>query len=295
VTANKTKLKTALYIYIALMIVLVFSSKTLYNLSLPMVMVTLPQSGSLSKEIEAYGFIEYADTFSSYAETAGQIEEILVQVGDSVQKGEPIARYRANNTNDTPFVLRSLGDGIVTSIYTENGAFTNLGDRMAGMGVDNKQFTTYFSCTVEEGSFIEQGDDAALFITGIGKVTATVEQMSLSFDGRLNIKLVFEADSVMSGQYVKIVIQKRTQIYDIIVPNEAVITEGMYHYIWIVQSRQGALGTEYFSIKTRVIIADADDYNTAIAKGLEIVVPAAPVVVSSDKTLMANGRVRRME
>ena len=292
---TKKKLKTALSIYIMLMIILVFSSKTIYNLSIPRVAVTLPQSGRLIKEIEAYGFIEYADTFSSFAETAGQIDEVLVQVGDSVQKGKPIARYRANDTNETPFILRSLGDGIVTAIHAENGAFTNPGDCVASMGVDNKQFTANFSCTVEEGSFIEQGDDAALFITGIGKVAATVEQMSLSFDGRLNVKLVFETDSVMSGQYVKIVIQKRTQIYDIIVPNEAVITEGMHHYIWAVQSRQGALGTEYFSIKTRVIIADADDYNTAIAKGLEMVVPAAPVVVSSDKTLMANGRVRRME
>ena len=69
----------------------------------------------------------------------------------------------------------------------------------------------------------------------------------------------------------------------------------MNHYVWIVQNRQGALDMEYFSVKVRVIIADSDNYNTAIVSGLNMVIPAAPVVVGMDRDLTVNGLVRRME
>lgn len=292
---NKKKLRIALYIYIALMVIVIFSSKTIYNLSLPKVSVVTPQSGTLIKGIETFGFTEFADTFSVYAETSGQIEEMLVQAGDYVKKGDPIARYRTVSSDEEAFILRSFNDGIVISVYKENGAFTNPGDDVAVMGVANNQFYINFSCAPEDGNFIEQGDTAEIFITGVGKVKSTVSQMFFSLDGRLNIRLDFEAEDLQGGEYAKISMQKQTQKYDMIVPNEAIVREGMNNYVWIVQSRQGSLGMEYFSAKVRVIIADSDDYNTAIAKGLDMIYPAAPVVVSKDKDLTVNGRVRRTE
>ena len=294
-TARKKKLKIALYIYISLMIIVIFSSKTIYNLSLPRVSVVLPQSGCLTKEIETYGLTECANTFSAYAEVNGQIEEMLVQAGDYVKEGDPIARYRVDDVGEEPFILRSFGNGIVISVNKENGAFTNPGDRVAIIGVADNQFYVNFSCDPEDGNFIEQGDKAELSVTEIGNVTATVSQISLGLDGRLSIRLDLEAEKLQNGQYAKIRIQKQTQMYDIIIPNESIVREGMYNYVWIIQNRQGALGIEYFSVKVRVIIADSDDYNTAIAKGLDMVIPAMPVVVSSDNVLTVNGRVRRIE
>jgi hypothetical protein len=52
----------------------------------------------------------------------------------------------------------------------------------------------------------------------------------------------------------------------------------------------------YFSVRVRVIIADSDDFHSAIARGMEGVVTAGatiPVIVNSDRELSANGRVRR--
>ena len=291
---NKVKLRIALYIYIALMIIVIFSSKTIYNLALPRVTVAMPQSGTLTKGIETFGFTEFADTFSFYAETSGQIEEILVQTGDYIEKGDPIAYYKKNGDEEA-FVLRSLYDGIVISVNKENGAFTNSGDCVATMGVANNQYYTVFSCVPENGDFIEQGDMTEIEVTGFGKIKATVSQMFFSLDGMLNIRLDFEAENLQSGQYARINFQKQSQKYDIIVPNEAIVREGMNHYVWIVQNRQGALDMEYFSVKVRVIIADSDNYNTAIVSGLNMVIPAAPVVVGMDRDLTVNGLVRRME
>ena len=44
-----------------------------------------------------------------------------------------------------------------------------------------------------------------------------------------------------------------------------------------------------------MIIADSDDFNTAISRGMEAVVLGAPVIVNNDRDLSAYGRVRRME
>ena len=292
---NKKKLRVALYIYIALMVIIIFSSRTIYNLTIPRVSVVLPHRGVLTHRVESFGFTAFADTFTAHAEVFGQIEEILIQVGDYVQKGDAIARYRTTTPYDEPFILRSLADGIVISVYKENGAFTNPGERVAIMGIANNQFYTIFTSAPEDGGFIKPGDTAELSITGYGRVIATVRQMSFAYDGRLNIRLDFEANKSQSGSFARINMQKQTQIYDIVVPNEAIVREGINNFVWVVQSRQGTLGREYFAVRVRVIIADSDDFNSAIARGMEGVVAGMPVIVSNDRDLTVNGRVRRME
>jgi multidrug efflux pump subunit AcrA (membrane-fusion protein) len=295
---NKKKLKIALIIYIALMLVVVFFSRTIHNATIPRVSVAAPHRGTLTHEFESFGFTEFADTFSSHAEIFGQIEEMLVQVGDFVRQGEPIARFRTASPDDEPFILRSLADGIVISVHKENGAFTNIGERVATMGVANNQFYTIFTAMPEEVRFFEPGDTAELTITGYGRVQATVSQMSFALDGRINIRLDFEADKQQSGQFARINIRKQSEVFDRIVPNEAIIREGLNSYVWAVTMREGTLGREYFSVRVRVIIADSDDFHSAIARGMEGVVTAGatiPVIVNSDRDLSANGRVRRME
>ena len=222
---GKGKLKVALCIYIMLMLVVIFFSRTIYNLSIPRVSVSAPHRGMLTHTIESFGITAFADTFSSFAEINGQIEEMLVQVGDYVQKGEPIARYRRANPEDEPFMLRSLADGIVLSVHKENGAFTSPGERVATMGVTNNQFYTIFTSTPEEIGFVEPGDTAELSIAGYGRAIATVSQMLFGFDGRLNIRLDFEANKTQSGQFARISLRKQTQIFDIVVPNEAIVRE----------------------------------------------------------------------
>ncbi|MDR1440133.1 MAG: hypothetical protein LBJ10_09050, partial [Clostridiales bacterium] len=68
--------------------------------------------------------------------------------------------------------------------------------------------------------------------------------------------------------------------------------DGTGSYVWAIRSRQGALGTEYYSVRLKVLVADTDEYYTAISRGLDI---WAPVAVGFDKGLGANGRVIRME
>jgi hypothetical protein len=66
----------------------------------------------------------------------------------------------------------------------------------------------------------------------------------------------------------------------------------MSNFVWVIRSRQGALGTEYYSVKVKVLIADFDEYCTAISKGLEFF---EPVATNFSKELTVNGRVNRLE
>lgn len=76
----------------ASLLILIFVSKTIYNYNLPVVTATTPLNGKLNKVETAKGIVEWADTVEIYSETEGYIEEILVQAGDRVTKGQALAR-----------------------------------------------------------------------------------------------------------------------------------------------------------------------------------------------------------
>ena len=185
--------------------------------------------------------------------------------------------------------------GVVVSVEKSRGQFVSQGEKIATVGVDNNCFMSEISCMESDGAFIEIGDEASVSKSGSNTAIRAAVHDITPLGGTLVIGIVCETEAFSGGEYVNVRFLKQTPVYDAIVPNEAICREGMNNYVWIVRSRQGALGTEYYSVKTRVIIADSDDFHTAIARGLEMAVPVAPVVVWNDRDLTANGRVRRME
>ncbi|MDR2889222.1 MAG: hypothetical protein LBV33_05210, partial [Lachnospiraceae bacterium] len=89
---GKRRLRKVLYVYIAVIMVLIFCSKTIYNYSLPRVTVVMPNVGRLNKELLAHGVIEYAETIDLCADNAGRIDQLLVHEGDIVTAGMAIAQ-----------------------------------------------------------------------------------------------------------------------------------------------------------------------------------------------------------
>jgi hypothetical protein len=85
---------------------------------------------------------------------------------------------------------------------------------------------------------------------------------------------------------------KQSEEHDLLIPSEAVVSTAVSSYVWVLASRQGALGIEYYTRKVAVLIADKDDYYTAISRGLDHYMP---VVTSFDKEPQVNGRVSRLE
>jgi len=97
---NKKKMRMILYVFIAVILVLVFSSRTLYNLSLPRVTVTMTQSGWITKELEVRGAVEFSETFDVFAPFSGWIDEIFINRGDFIDVYSIIASYNPATANE---------------------------------------------------------------------------------------------------------------------------------------------------------------------------------------------------
>jgi hypothetical protein len=182
--------------------------------------------------------------------------------------------------------------GIAVSVEKSPNQYVALGEKIATVGLANNAFISEISVAETDGRFIEVGDTAN--ITGRGivpAIKATVTAITLT-GGVMNITVSCETDRLKGGELVTITFNKQTPAYDMVVPSEAIFTEGFNHYIWVVRSKMGALGMEYHTAKVKVFITDFDDYNTAISRGIFFF---EPVVVGYSGDLSVNGRVRRME
>lgn len=85
-------IKTVGAILIILIMIFTFVSKTVYNYNLPVVTATMPLKGKLDKTEVVKGIAEWGEVVEVYTDTGGNVEEIFVKQGDSVRKGQPIAR-----------------------------------------------------------------------------------------------------------------------------------------------------------------------------------------------------------
>jgi multidrug efflux pump subunit AcrA (membrane-fusion protein) len=76
--------------FLGLILFFTFFSNTINNLSLPVVAYEKPISGSLIKELNASGKISERETMEIYADANRKVDEVKVEAGDSVIKGQEL-------------------------------------------------------------------------------------------------------------------------------------------------------------------------------------------------------------
>lgn len=79
-------------VFIIIVLILTFFSKTLYNLNLPSVSVTSPTYGSLKRVLTCETIAASKTEFNLYAPSAQKVLEVLVSEGNRVQKGQPLIK-----------------------------------------------------------------------------------------------------------------------------------------------------------------------------------------------------------
>jgi multidrug efflux pump subunit AcrA (membrane-fusion protein) len=84
----KLNRKTAGAVIFALLVLLLFFSKTIYTYNLPEVTGTKPSRGSLSKLEISSGIALWAETETLYASCAGAVGRVFVREGDKVEEGD---------------------------------------------------------------------------------------------------------------------------------------------------------------------------------------------------------------
>lgn len=90
---RKINIKTIGLLFIIFLLITIFFSKTIYTHALPVVTAVLPQNGKLNKIEKTTGIANWANIEEIYAELNGKLEEILVEEGEIVSKGQELFRF----------------------------------------------------------------------------------------------------------------------------------------------------------------------------------------------------------
>lgn len=95
--SNYLNLKTIGITILAILVLCLFLSKTIYAFNMPQITATIPFSGKLSKTETANGMADWSEKEPVSSEVGGKIEEVLVKEGETVDKGQELMRLSLNN------------------------------------------------------------------------------------------------------------------------------------------------------------------------------------------------------
>jgi len=85
---------------VALLIVLIFLSSSIYNHNLPTVTAAMPSRGHLNQTELTTGIVQYADTIELAADIAGTVAAVLVREGEAVTAGQSMIEMDFRGADD---------------------------------------------------------------------------------------------------------------------------------------------------------------------------------------------------
>ena len=88
--SKKINIKSISLSFMFFLLLSIFFSKTIYTHDLPKVTAVLPRNGKLEKIEKASGISNWANIGEIYVEVSGKVEEILVEEGENVSKGQAL-------------------------------------------------------------------------------------------------------------------------------------------------------------------------------------------------------------
>lgn len=123
----------ALIAFVAIMIVLTLASRTLYEMTVPVVSAVAPQRGSLEKQIEKSGTLAPGGTLPVLAKDAARVEDIFVKVAQWVKPGDKLFSL---NYED---VLKEKRETLISKLYAAVEAQQDFDWAMADLSTYNRE------------------------------------------------------------------------------------------------------------------------------------------------------------
>ena len=97
---RRINIKSVAVSAVALLVVLIFLSSTIYNHNLPTVTAAMPSRGHLNQIELTTGIVQYADTIELAADISGTVAAVLVREGEAVTAGQPIIEMDFRGADD---------------------------------------------------------------------------------------------------------------------------------------------------------------------------------------------------
>lgn len=90
-------IKTIGIAILAILVLCLFLSKTIYSFNMPQITATIPFNGKLSKTETTNGIANWSEKEAVRIEVAGKVEEVFVKEGEPVYKGQALLRLAFNS------------------------------------------------------------------------------------------------------------------------------------------------------------------------------------------------------
>lgn len=280
-------------IFLGVVLLLTFFSKSLYHYRLPVVSVLLPKPGRLSFTVEKNAEISYANVTSVYADRDGRVNEILVQAGDELRTGQPVMRFESIETGELTDVIAKEG-GIITSIGVEQGMYVSFMQNVIlyRLAEKSEHWSIELPLTEEQLAHVAEDSEAVVKVTGVqesfaGKIESIVPQDEQAKTGYLANMIIDSGDTELAGRRVEVTIRRNSQPYDTLLPAAALHKDAEGYYVLVLKEDDSVLGKGYTASKRSVDILDSDKTYCAV-RGLAA---DERIIVSADGEVADGSRV----
>lgn len=287
---KNTNFAKALLIFIGIVLFLTFFSKSIYNYRLPVVSVSTPKQGKLSFTVEGTAEISYSRMESVYAGVDGRVNEILVQSGEEVEKGQCLMRFKIDGTGEMQEIVAEK-DGIVTSVGIKKGMYVSSMQNTILYRIAEKSdewIVTVF-VTEEQLPYVDEKSMANVQIMELNENVAGTIQSVVSYAEQNKTGYQAEVSIIsdnpdLAGKTANVTIKKESEQYDTIIPAAALRKDSLGYYVLILKEADSVLGRGYTANRMSVDLLNSDMEYCAV-RGL----PADEMVITASTSAIADG------
>lgn len=285
-------------VFVVLLIVLTFFSKSFYNYRLPEVTVADPKQGGLAFTVEGISEINYSHINSVYAQIDGRVVDISVACGEGVSKGQCIMKFQTADSEElTEIVAES--EGIITLIGVKNGMYVSSMQNtiLYEIAEPSKGLVCTLFMTEEQSENITTESSSTVELSDTGErlkseIKGIVSYADQSKSGYLAEILLDTEDSELAGRRVNVEIKRESEVYDTLIPVSALHKDSVGYYVLILKKEDSVLGNGFAVQRMSVELLDSDAQYCAV-RGLpndeKVVVAATSEITDGNKVYYGGG------
>lgn len=267
---KKRNFAKAFGIFLGIVLVLTFFSKSIYNYRLPVVSIATPKQGKLSFTVEDTAEISYSHVDSVYADVDGRVKDVLVQAGDEVQKGQCLMQFEVAETGEINDIVAE-DDGVITSVGVKNGMYVSSMQNIILYEIAevSEEWTVIVFVTDEQLEYVGRDSIVNLQIEELnenfsGKIQSIVSYADQSRTGYQVEITINSSNAEIAGKKAKVTIKKESEQYDAIIPEAALRKDFVGYYVLALKKEDSVLGNGYVAHRVSVDLLNSDETYCAV-------------------------------
>lgn len=231
--------------------------------------------------------IKLQNAEKALAEAERNCENIRLNLEIQAGTVEKLAGQVANDG-----VYTAPADGIITQLNFAKGSMSNNSLPLYQLADPGQGFRLIVPVADDLAEYAKPGDTVHVNILSLegekaeGKIDKIVENSQHNEDEK-DLWIDVSPEGLAGGEKGEIYFSKKTKPYAALVPNSAVYNDSSGSYVFVLESREGPLGTENYLQKVGVNVEDSDNEKSALTDMVmgEVVIQSNKPVEDGDRVL----------